>query len=129
MNAVYSLADKKIPIVIGQLPNPVLFGACRIAIEGAGAKVERGRQEIIEVISEQLDDHDWELLKELYQYDGPVPINKHEGGYYSKDRLRTLRNHGLVRTLGVSFRVSDGVEITNLGKIAIEEALRANLQG
>ncbi len=129
MNAVYSLDEKKIPIVVGQLPNPVLFGACRMAIEGSGRKVERSKRDIISAIVEQLGAEDWELLDELYRYRGPVPINKHPEGYYHKDRLRTLRNCGLVRTSNsLSFRNANSVEITTLGRIAVEEFSRSSPQ-
>jgi glucokinase len=127
MNAVYSLADKEIPIVMGQLPNPVLFGACRMAIEGMGGAVEISRRHIIETIVDELDADDWTLLDELYWYGGPVPINRHPEGPYHRDRLRTLRNCGLLRTRnGVSFRNADSIEITALGRIAVEEASRSS---
>lgn len=126
MNAVYSLDEKKIPIVIGQLRNPVLFGACRMAIEGTSGKVERSKRDIITAVVERLGAEDWELLDELYRYREPVPVNKHPEGYYYKDRLRTLRNCGLVRTPnGLSFRNADSVEITTLGRIAVEEVSRS----
>jgi len=129
MNAVYSLADKKIPIVIGQLRNPVLTGACRMAIEGSRRNVQHSRQQVLAAISGgELEETDRELLMELYRHGKPVPINKHPEGDYYKDKLRTLRNRGLVRTgSGLSFRYSDEVEITSLGRIVVEEVFRADV--
>jgi glucokinase len=126
MNAVYSLADNRIPIALGKLSNPVLFGACKMAIEGSGGKVERSRQQIIAAITGgELNEDDRLLLEELYVHGAPVAINRHSDGDYSEDKLRALRNRGLVRTgNGLSFRRADGVEITDLGKVVVEEVLR-----
>ena len=128
MNAVYSLDDKQIPIVLGNLRNPVLFGACKMAIDRSGRKVERTREEILSVLGDGLSDDDRILLKELYRYGRPVPITGHPDSDYSKDKLRNLRNRGLVSTgPGPSFRLSDEVKISDLGKIVVDEFLASEI--
>lgn len=124
MNAVYSLGDKHIPIVLGNLRNPVLFGACKMAIDRSTGKVEHSKDEILSIIAAGLGEDDWVLLRELYRYGGPVPITGHPDSDYSKSKLRNLRNRGLVSTgPGPSFRYSDEVRITNLGKVIVEQSL------
>lgn len=124
MNAVYSLGDNKIPIVLGKLPNPVLFGACKMAIEGGGGEVQRTKGQILSSVCADLSENDFSLLKEIYGHGLMVPITDHSGSDYTKDKLRVLRNRGLISTeVGLSFRNSEGVEITELGKIVVEEVL------
>jgi len=126
MNAVYSVGDNRIPIVVGELANPVLVGALKMAIEGSGGKVRRSKQQVLAALSEGLQAHDRAVLNEMYREGKPVAINKHPDGPYYKNKLRQLRNQGLIRTRGgQSFRNSDAVELTELGKIVVEETLRA----
>jgi predicted NBD/HSP70 family sugar kinase len=122
MNAVYSLDDKRIPIVIGALPNPVLYGACKMAVERSGGKVEHHKREIIFAIADGLTDRERRILREMYRHGGPVPLSKHPGADYNEDRLRRLRNRGLLQTDGDSFRRSTDVRLTTLGRILVEEA-------
>jgi glucokinase len=127
MNAVYSLSEKKIPIVLGKLRNPVLFGACKMAIEASGGTAEHDKHQIMAAVAAGLDKNDRELLEELYRYGKPISITSHPGGDFTKDTLRSLRNRGLVRTgEGLSFRNSDEVEITALGRILVEESRRVD---
>jgi glucokinase len=124
MNAVYSLGDNKIPIVLGELRNPVLFGACKMAIEGSGAKVQRTREEILSGICADLSEDDLALLKEICSYGRAVPITDHSGSDLTKDKLRLLRNRGLISTgPGQSFRYSNSVKMTELGRIVVAEVL------
>ena len=128
MNAVYSLDDKKIPIVLGNLRNPVLFGACKMAIDRSGRKVEYTKEEILSIIGGGLSDDDQVLLKELYRYGRPVPITGHPDSDYSKDKLRNLRNRGLAVTgPGPSFRSSDEVAISDVGKLVVDEFLTSEI--
>jgi len=80
MNAVYSVGDNRIPIVIGELANPVLVGALRMAIEGRGGKVRRSKQQVLAALSEGLQEHDRTVLNEMYRNGKPVVINKHPDG-------------------------------------------------
>jgi glucokinase len=124
MNAVYSLDDRKIPIALGKLRNPVLFGACKMAVEGGGGKVQRAREQILSAICTDLGENDYILLKEIYRYEKPIPTTGHPESDYSKDKLRLLRNHGLISTeAGLSFKNSNGVKVTELGRIVVEERL------
>lgn len=124
MNAVYSLGDNKIPIVLGRLPNPVLYGACKMAIEGGGGKVQRTREQILSSVCADLGENDFSLLKEIYDHGNMVPITDHFTSDYTKDKLRLLRNRGLISTeAGWSFRNSEGVKITELGRIVVEEII------
>ena len=99
MNAVYSVDDNKIPIVVGELSNPVLYGACQMAIKGITREVTHSRRDILELLGRSLGDHDQRVLDELAR-NGAAPIDKHPGDYH-KARLRTLRNHGLIQTDGL----------------------------
>jgi hypothetical protein len=124
MNAVYSLGDKKIPIVLGELRNPVLFGACKMAIEGSAGRAQRAREEILSGICADLSEDDLNLLKEIRNHGEPVPTTDHSGSDLTKDRLRLLRNRGLISTEpGQSFKHSNSVTITDLGRIVVEEVL------
>jgi glucokinase len=130
MNAVYSLGDKKIPIVLGKLPNPVLFGACKMAVEGSGGKVQRTSEQILSIACADLNENDFSLLREIYRHGRMVPITDHSGSDYTKDKLRLLRNRGLISTeTGLSFANSEGVEITRLGRIVIEEFFGSEING
>jgi glucokinase len=124
MNAVYSLGDNRIPIVLGELPNPVLYGACKMAVEGSGGKVQRTREEILSSLCADLREDDFSLLKEIYSHGKPVPTTDHSGSDFTKDKLRLLRNRGLISTeRGLSFGNSEGVKITELGRIVVEEVM------
>ncbi len=124
MNAVYSLGDNKIPIVLGALPNPVLYGACKMAIEGSGGKVWRTREEILSSVYADLRENDFSLLKEIYSHGRIVPITDHSGSDFTKDKLRLLRDRGLISTeSGLSLSNSEGIKITELGRIVVEEVM------
>jgi glucokinase len=124
MNAVYSLGDKKIPIVVGTLPNPVLVGACRMAIEGRGIRVRPDWQQLISTLGANLAGSEHAVLDDLYRSDGPIAISRQPTADYGKDSLRNLRNRGLIRTDRESFRTSRVFELTDLGRIFMEEAAR-----
>jgi glucokinase len=124
MNAVYSLGDNKIPIALGRLPNPVLYGACRMAIEGGGVKVQRTREQVLSAACADLGENDFSLLKEIHRHGKMVPITDHSGSDYTKEKLRLLRNRGLISTeTGGSLGNSAGVRITDLGRIVVEEVM------
>lgn len=124
MNAVYSLGNNKIPIALGRLPNPVLYGACKMAIEGGGGKVQRTREQILSAVCADLSENDFSLLKEIHGHGKMVPITDHPGSDYTKEKLRLLRNRGLISTeTGGALGNSEGVGITELGRIVVEEAM------
>jgi hypothetical protein len=120
MNAVYGVDDNKIPIVVGQLPNPVLFGACRMAIEGENRPVEHGRQEMLAALAAGLKSDDHKLLDEVYEFGAALPIGGHPDSDYYEDKLRPLRDRGLIRLDGRSFRKSNTFAITLTGRILVE---------
>jgi len=83
------------------------------------------KKEIIATISADLEEDDRKLLMELCRFGKPVPISADPGSDYYSGRLRALRNRGLISTRsGLSMRHSNIVEITNLGRIVVEEFLR-----
>lgn len=128
MNSVYEINGQKIPIVVGELENPMLYGACYLAMNqgviGGGVTSSLAR-----AVSSGLDNHDWQVLQSLQKY-GQVLINPNPNSDFHEDKLRKLRNKGLIETLvttdrgqverGLSLRRSRYVEITQMGRILIE---------
>lgn len=127
MNSVYEIDGQKIPIVVGELENPMLYGACYLAMnQGMVGGVTSA---FAQAVSSGLNDHDWQVLRSL-QKNGRALINPNPNSDFHEDKLRRLRNKGLIETLarrdqgkvelGLSFRRSEHVEITQLGRILIE---------
>jgi len=128
MNSVYEINGQKIPIVVGELENPMLYGACYLAMNqgmiGGGVTSSFAR-----AASSGLDDHDWQILRSLQKH-GRALINPNPNSDFREDMLRKLRNKGLIETLvttdqgqvevGLSLRRSKYVEITQMGRILIE---------
>lgn len=120
MNAVYSVGENKIPIVLGELSNPVLYGACRMAMQGGGGKLEQGRHEILAEVEDGLQPHHYQVLAELQRLDRPAPLSGNSRSSYHEDNIRPLRDRGLVRLDAQSFRQSKTIDITALGRILVE---------
>jgi len=121
MNAVYSMAENRIPIELGTLPNPVLMGACKMAIDGSASRKEYTKKEILDLVVEGLGDKELELLRSLARHDRPVPTTTMPGSTLHHDRVRPLRDRGLVRTdAGRGLSKSESVQITKLGKVVVE---------
>jgi predicted NBD/HSP70 family sugar kinase/uncharacterized caspase-like protein len=128
MNSVYEIDGRKIPIVVGELENPMLYGACHLAMNQGiiGGDVTSS---FARVASSGLDDHDWQVLQSLRKH-GRALINPNPNSDFHEDKLRKLRNKGLIETLvtrdqgqvemGLSLRRSKYVEITQMGRILIE---------
>jgi predicted NBD/HSP70 family sugar kinase/uncharacterized caspase-like protein len=133
MNSVYEIDGQKIPIVVGELENPMLYGACYLAInQGMTGSVTSS---FARAAGSGLDDHDWQVLRSLQKH-GRVLINPNPNSNFHEDKLRKLRNKGLIETLattgqgqaqmGLSFRRSQYVEITQMGLILIEMMVRSH---
>ena len=122
MNAVYSMGAKDIPIKIGSLDNPILVGACKMIIDGTKGAKEHSKRKILESIIEDLNEADYVLLRAFYHTGKPILISKDPKNDFFEERLRKLRNAGLIQSVGnQSFRKSRHVQITKLGKIIVEE--------
>jgi predicted NBD/HSP70 family sugar kinase len=122
MRAVYSVGENSIPIKLGSLRYPVLVGACKVAVSSRDGAGGRRKEDIITAIVEGLDDHDWAILQEIYRYGRPAAISGHPSGEVHKDRLRKLRNRGLIQTIeNLSLRKSESVSLTKLGTMVVEE--------
>ena len=123
MNAVYSLDEKEIPIVLGELDNPMLVGACKMAMEGHVGRKEHDKGQVMTALVSGLTESDLVLLESFYRDDAPILISKKPDSDYYEDRLRPLRNRGLVQTDGdQSLRKSRYVRITELGRLVVEES-------
>jgi glucokinase len=121
MNAVYSMAENRIPIELGTLPNPVLMGACKMAIDGSASRKEYTKKEILDLVVEGLGGKEVELLRSLARGDMPPPTTTRPGSTLHHDRVRPLRDRGLVRTdTGRGLSKSESVQITKLGKVVVE---------
>jgi glucokinase len=124
MNAVYSLGEKNIPIEVGVLDNPILVGACKMVIDNTIGRKEHSRSSIIDAIIGGLEESHLKLLHSFFQTGMPIPISKDPRSDFHEDRLRELRNRGLIRTSeGQSFRRSANVQITELGRFIAEETM------
>jgi glucokinase len=123
MNAVYSLDENRIPIEMGVLRNPVLVGACKIAMEGVSGAKEYTKKQILSALTDELSEDDLGLLHDLYDHGAEAPIGGHPESAIYKERLRSLRDRGLIRTeTGQALSKSTSVRITDLGRIVIKEA-------
>jgi glucokinase len=126
MNAVYSLGDKHIPIVVGELDNPILVGACKMVIDNTVELKEYSKELIIETLVDGLSEVDFKRLYEFYKAEIPIPISKDPQSDFFETNLRVLRNRGLIRTEdGQSFRRSRTAKITDIGRIVVSETKRA----
>jgi glucokinase len=120
MNAVYSIGEKAIPIEVGLLDNPILVGACKMAIDNTTEK-EDAKDPITDALVDGLEKKDLELLYSFYEQKMPILISRDSGSSFHEDQLRVLRNRGLIQTVGgQSFKNSNHVQITALGKIIVE---------
>ncbi len=127
MNSVYEINGQKIPIVVGDLENPMLYGACYLAMNKG--MIGGGKSSFARAASSDLDDHDWRVLQSLQKH-GRALINPNRNSDFHEDKLRKLRNKGLIETratmdqgqvqMGLSFRRSKHVEITQVGRILLE---------
>jgi hypothetical protein len=121
MNAVYSVGEKPIPIVLGELPNPVLFGACRMAMLGGGGSREHGKSQILEAAENGLQPRQYQVLAELHRLGRPAPIAGNPRSIYHESNLRPLRDGGLIRLDALSFRKSKTVDLSALGLVVLRE--------
>jgi glucokinase len=122
MNAVYESAGKKVPIVVGELDNPMLSGACLLAIRGR--REPSSKEDIMRALTADISARELDLLQSIYEHSQPTIISKDPGSDFHEDQLRNLRNRGLIATPdGLSFRRSRHVEITRLGRMAVEDRL------
>jgi glucokinase len=120
MNSIYEHEGKEVPIVIGQLDNPMLTGACLLAIRGN--RSPSAKADFITAAVTGMSERDFKVLQSLYDYPEPTRINMDPGSDFHEDNLRGLRNRGLVATSnGSSFRRSKHIEITQLGRLVIED--------
>ncbi|MGH7594961.1 MAG: ROK family protein [bacterium] len=132
MNAVYSVGKKNIPIVRGELDNPNLVGACKLILDnisgnkknippGANANIKdigRIEKSLSSFITKRLNKSLKKRLAIFYQMKGPILISTNSKSDFYEDKLRALRNLGLIETIGNQpFRKSTHVRITPLGKI------------
>lgn len=122
MNAIYSLAENRIPIEVGELANPVLVGACKLAIDGSARRRTSDKRQLIATIVDGLEEGDRRLLSTFYRLGRPAAIAEHPESPLHKNKLRPLRDRGLIRTQGGrSLGNSEFVAITKLGRMVVEE--------
>ena len=129
MRAVYSLDDKPIPIVVGELPNPVLVGACRMALDASHGKVEHTRQDVFHMLRGSLGDREALLLHDVYETPYGIAPTDNPKSDFHEERLKKLRNLGLIFTDGPSFRRSSKVMVSPLGRMLVEETLASESSG
>ena len=87
MNSVYAVEDKKIPIVLGALENPMLIGACLLALRrsrGGDVTVD-----IIGSIRNDLNEGEANTLRSIYAYEPrQTRISGDPASDFHEDRLR-----------------------------------------
>jgi hypothetical protein len=121
MNSVYELAGKKIPIVLGELENPMLVGACLLALRRS-----RGSDVTIDIIGsirKSVNEDEANVLASIYNYEPrQTRISGDPASDFHEDRLRRLRNLGLIETVdNLSFKRAEFVKITALGRAVAED--------
>jgi glucokinase len=120
MNTIYELRGSKVPIVLGELKNPMLVGASVMALNGrtdSSTQVESFMKSFVGSITAR----EFEILSSIGGRPEGTAISPSPLGDFHEDVLRPLRNKGLVRTdEGKSFRKSRAVSITDLGKVALD---------
>jgi hypothetical protein len=106
----------------------MLTGACMMAIERHLGRKEHDLRQVMAAAVRGLDEEEFQLLESLYEDETPVLIaGHHQEMDFNEDRLRPLRNRGLIETVaedqsvGRSFRRSRWVRLSELGKIVAED--------
>ena len=123
MNSIYALEGKTTPIVLGELENPMLVGACLLALRRS-----RGSDVTVDIIGStrsSLSEAEGNALRSIYNYaPRPTRIAGDPLSDFHEDRLRRLRNLGLVETVdNLSFKQADFVKITALGRAVAEDII------
>lgn len=122
MNAVYSKGDKEIPIVLGTLSNPIITGACKMAIDNLDGHKSLNYESLVALISDELTEAEKEILESLDRQELRTPFSRDPSSDLDKEKLRNLRNRGLIRTTeGLSFKDSRHIELTKLGRVILAE--------
>lgn len=100
----------------------MLTGACWLATRRGVSR--RTKSSIIAAITEGLSEDDFKVLSSLHDEPIPAPVSMDPGNDFYKNKLRILRDHGLIVTGDrLSLSKSSHVEITQLGRMVVEEAL------
>ena len=123
MNSIYSLEGKRIPIVLGELENPMLVGACLLALRRSrGGDVTL---DIIGSIRNSLSENEANALRSIYNYEPrQTRISRDPASDFHEDRLRRLRNLGLIETVSnLSFKRAEFVKIIALGRAVAEDII------
>ena len=121
MNSIYALEGESIPIVLGELENPMLIGACLLALRRS-----RGSDVTIDIIGStrnSLSLGEANTLRSIYNYEPrQTRISRDPASDFHEDRLRRLRNLGLIETVkNLSFKRAEFVKITALGRAVAED--------
>jgi tetratricopeptide (TPR) repeat protein len=75
-------------------------------------------------IAADLSENDFQVLQSIYNQPRATLISHDPNSDFRENKLRSLRNRGLISTqLGGSFRNSDSVQITQLGRLVIEASM------
>lgn len=128
MNSIYEFQGRKVPIVLGQLDNPMLLGACRLAI--SRDKRHISKRDFSNAAASDVSKYELEILRSICRrHPQPTRISADPDSDFYGDKLRRLRNRGLIVTVGEqSFRRSEYVEITALGRLVIEDSTSPGLR-
>lgn len=124
MNAVYSKGNNDIPIVIGALSNPIITGACKMAMDNTIGKQDITKESLLCILKNDLSNEDHKLLKQIYHEDLNIVFSRDPKSDLNKNKLRKLRNRGLIKTTeGLSFKDSQHIELTEIGNIIVKDIL------
>lgn len=127
MNSIYEFRGRKVPIVLGQLDNPMLSGACLLAVSRNRLHVTK--QDYFNAARADISENDFQILQSIYNHHPqPTRISSDPDSDFHEDKLRRLRNHGLIATPGgLSFRRSEHVVITLLGRLVIDDSIASRV--
>jgi glucokinase len=121
MNPIYESNGKTVPIKVAELENPMLMGACLLAMRGSRRRSTRGS--ILAAATSRIGERDFRILRSLCGFSAPTLIAGDPGNDFHKESLRRLRDSGLIATTdGQSLGNATFVQATELGRIVIEEA-------
>lgn len=90
--------------------------------------VDPAQAQVTHAVASDLSEKEFRVLQSIYNYyPQRTPISRHPGSDFHEDKLRGLRNRGLITTSnGLSFRRSEYVEITPLGRLVIEDSIASH---
>ena len=119
-------SERLIEAILRILRQPPQVGQIRDLPEDFGSiRVDNSLIDAANAIASDISQKDFQVLQAIYNHQPrPTPISRHPDSDFHENKLRGLRNRGLIATqAGGSFRNSEFVRITQLGRLVIETSI------